>query len=70
MKMLIFVKHRFVALADFVDFIALTDFTDYTDFITLTDFTALTDFITLTDFTDYTDKRIENEYLKINLNSS
>jgi len=58
MKMLIFVKHRFVALADFVDFIALTDFTDYTDFITLTD------------FTDYTDKRIENEYLKINLNSS
>ncbi len=56
--MLIFVKHRFVALADFVDFIALTDFTDYTDFITLTD------------FTDNTDKRLENEYLKINLNSS
>jgi hypothetical protein len=58
MKMLIFVKHRFVALADFVDFIALTDFTDNTDFITLTD------------FTDNTDKRLENEYLKINLNSS
>jgi len=34
MKMLIFVKHRFVALADFADytdFITLTDFTDYTD---------------------------------------
>ena len=56
--MLIFVKHRFVALTDFVDFIALTDFTDNTDFITLTD------------FTDNTDKRLENEYLKINLNSS
>jgi len=35
--MLIFVKHRFEALTDFVDFIALTDF------ITLTDFSDNTD---------------------------